>query len=214
MQAPTLAAAGGAGALPPRGRRRRIDWLTYLALIAAAGLPLAAAGMGFHALPITLLVTASLAFAASHHWLLQWRTMLGAIVLSVLFIPIKRYEFPVSLPMQLEPYRMLVLGVGAGMVASLLIDHRLQVRRTGLDMPIIMIALAMVLSVLTRSGHIFSEGLGEYSFRNVSFFATYIIVFYLVTLAVQRRSDVEMLLRLLVLGASVVGVFCVVEGIT
>jgi hypothetical protein len=215
---PTLAPAAAAGAAhdaPPAAARRlpprRIDRLTVAGLILAALLALLAAASGVHTLPIMLLIVAALTFAAAHAWLLSWRTLLGAIILCILLIPIKRYELPVNLPMQLEPYRLLVLGVGAGMLGSLLIDNRLQIRATGLDAPIAMIALAMMLSVLTRSGHILGEGLGKYSFRSVSFFATYIIVFYLVTLAARRRSDVEVLLRLLVLGATLVAVLAVVE---
>lgn len=212
---PTLAPAGGAGAsgagTPGALPLRRVDRFTYTALGAAILLALVAAGSGVKTLPIIIAITGCLTFAAAHTWLLQWRTMLGAIIVCILFIPIKRYELPVNLPMQLEPYRLVVLGVGAGMLASLLIDNRLQLRSTGLDVPIAMIALAMLLSVLTRSGHILGEGLGKYSFRSVSFFATYIIVFYLVTLAVRRRSDVETLLRLLVMGAAIVGALAIVE---
>jgi O-antigen ligase len=212
MQSPSLATAGAsAGAAGRRPPLRRIDRLTYTALALAILLALAAAASGVHTLPILLVITAAITFAAAHTWLLSWRTMLGAIVVTILFIPIKRYELPVSLPMQLEPYRLLVLGVGAGMLASLLIDSRLQLRRTGLDAPLAMLALAMALSVLTRAGHILGEGLGKYSFRSISFFATYLIVFYLVTLAVRRRSDVEALLRLLVMGAAIVAVSAVVE---
>jgi hypothetical protein len=212
MQAPSLApagaAAGSAGRRPPL---RRVDRLTYTGLALAVLLALLAAASGVHTLPILLVITGCLTFAAAHTWLLSWRTMLGAIVLTILFIPIKRYELPVTLPMQLEPYRLLVLGVGAGMLASLLIDSRLQLRRTGLDGPLAMLALAMALSVLSRSGYVLSEGLGKYSFRSISFFATYLIVFYLVTLAVRRRSDVELLLRLLVMGAAIVAVSAVIE---
>jgi hypothetical protein len=209
------AVAGGVGAPPPAAAQlRRVDRFTYAALALAALLGVVAAGSGVHTFPIMVLITTALTFAAAHTWLLQWRTMLGAIVLCILFVPIKRYELPVSLPMQLEPYRLLVLGVGAGMAASLLIDQRLRLRPTGLDAPLAMIAVAMVLSVLTRSGHILSEGLGKYSFRSISFFATYLIVFYLVTLAIRRRSDVELLLRLLVVGATIVGVLAVVEEYT
>jgi hypothetical protein len=212
MQAPSLAPAGAsAGSAGRRPPLRRVDRLTYTGLALAVLLALLAAASGLHTLPILLAITGCLTFAAAHTWLLSWRTMLGAIVLTILFIPIKRYELPVNLPMQLEPYRLLVLGVGAGMLASLMIDSRLRLRATGLDAPLAMLALAMVLSVLTRSGYVLSEGLGKYSFRSISFFATYLIVFYLVTLAVRRRSDVEMLLRLLVAGAAIVAVLAVVE---
>jgi hypothetical protein len=212
MQSPSLATAGAsAGSAGRRPPLRRVDRLTYTALGAAVLLAMAAAASGVHTIPILLVITGCLTFAAAHAWLLSWRTMLGAIVVTILFIPIKRYELPVNLPMQLEPYRLLVLGVGAGMLASLLIDSRLQLRKTGLDAPLAMLTVAMILSVLTRSGHILGEGLGKYSFRSISFFATYLIVFYLVTLAVRRRSDVELLLRLLVGGAAIVAALAVVE---
>src|SRR4051794_8492582 len=137
MQAPPLATAGAsAGSAGRRPPLRRVDRLTFTGLGLAVLIALGAAASGVHTLPILLAITASISFAAAHTWLLQWRTMLGAIVVTVLFIPIKRYEFPVNLPLQLEPYRLLVLGVGAGMLASLMIDRRLRLRATGLDAPL------------------------------------------------------------------------------
>jgi hypothetical protein len=212
MQIPTVAPAGPTGPIDPP--LRRADRVAYAALILAVLIALAAAAMNLQPLIVVLGLTCCLAFTAAHHWLLAWRTLLGGIILTILFIPIKRYDLPVHLPLQLEPYRLLVGVVGLGMLASLLIDSGLQIRPTGLDAPLAMLFLAMVLSVLFRSSHILSEGLTKYSFRSITFFATYLIVFYLATVAVQRRSDVEWLLRLLIVGASIVGASAVIEAWT
>jgi hypothetical protein len=212
MSASTLAPAGPTGPVDPP--LRRADRLAYASLGLAVLIALAATALNLQPLVVVLALTCCLGFAAAHHWLLAWRTLLGGIILTILFIPIKRYDLPVHLPLQLEPYRLLVGGVGIALLASLLIDKRIQIRPTGLDGPLVMLGLAMVLSVLARSSHILGEGLTKYSFRSITFFATYIIVFYLVTIAVQRRSDVEWLVRLLILGASVVGGLAVVEAWT
>ncbi|QEC50084.1 hypothetical protein FSW04_22590 [Baekduia soli] len=200
-----------AGGSPPL---RRIDVGAWLGLALGAAVAIGAVAADVHPLPVVVGVTAATAFVAMHRWLLAWRTMLGAIIVVILFIPIKRYELPVNLPLQLEPYRILVGLVGCALLGSLLIDHRLRWRATGLDGPIAMLLLAMILSVLTRGGHILGGGLSQYVIRYMMFFFSYIIVFYLMTLALTRRSDVEALLRLLVAGAAVVAVATVYESRT
>src|SRR5690242_703374 len=45
--------------------------------------------------------------------LLAWRTMLGAILLVILFIPIRRYTVGGNLPIELEPYRIVIALVMA-----------------------------------------------------------------------------------------------------
>jgi O-antigen ligase/polysaccharide polymerase Wzy-like membrane protein len=205
MQGTELAPAAG---LP----LRRIDLAAYAGLALAATGAVASAALNVYPLPVLVAIAAVLAFTALHRWLLAWRTMLGGIVLVILVIPIKRYELPVSLPLQLEPYRLLVGGVGAALAGSLLIDQRLKLRATGLDGPLVMLGAAILLSVISRVGHIMGEGLTGYVIRNAMFFASYIIVFYLVTLAITRRSEVEWLLRLLVGGAAVVAAFTIYES--
>src|SRR3954471_21668680 len=45
-----------------------------------------------------------------------WRSLIGAVVVIILFVPIKRYGLPASLPIRLEPYR---LAVGVVIIAWL-----------------------------------------------------------------------------------------------
>ena len=69
------------------------------------------------------------------------------IVLVILLIPMRRYTLPSSLPFQLEPYRVIVGFVAAGWLTSLLIDRRLSVRRTGLELPVGCYVVVMTLSM-------------------------------------------------------------------
>jgi polysaccharide biosynthesis protein PslJ len=207
------AGAPGTGANAP-APLRKADRLAGLFLGACVLLAFAAVATDKIAAPAVAGITCLVIFAASHRWLLAWRTMLGAIILVILFIPIKRYELPVNLPLQLEPYRILVLATGTALVGSLLIDENLRWRPTPFDFPIAMIVLALLLSVLTRSSHILDEGVGEYVFRYCLFFISYIIVFYLMTLALTKRSDVEALVKLLVGGAAVVAIATIYQSRT
>src|SRR3712207_8413987 len=47
----------------------------------------------------------------SQEVLLAWRTMLGAILAVILFVPIRRYTVAGSLPIELEPYRIVIMVV-------------------------------------------------------------------------------------------------------
>src|SRR3954451_17973354 len=164
------AAGGGAGApSPPAAPLSRADRRARIALGLTGLASVAAALADRYALPIMIVLVCGVVFAAAHRWLLAWRTMVGEITLVILSIPIKRCALPVNLPLQLEPYRLLVLAVGPGLAGSLLIDERLKWRSTPFDAPIAMLVVAILVSVLTRSGHIMDIGLGSYVTRYIMF---------------------------------------------
>ncbi len=100
------------------------------AALAAAGLTLVvavvAAGVVFDHSPMLLaagaFAAAAGALACTSRTALSWRSLLSAVILVILFIPIRRYELPGSLPFQLEPYRVLIAFVGLGL--DLVAPHR------------------------------------------------------------------------------------------
>src|SRR3954467_1323757 len=51
--------------------------------------------------------------------LTRWRNLVAGLLLVILFIPIKRYSLPGSLPFQLEPYRIVVAGITLLWVSSM-----------------------------------------------------------------------------------------------
>jgi hypothetical protein len=62
---------------------------------------------------------------------IPWSYLLGGLILVIMLVPIRRYTLPANLPFQLELYRLFVAALVVGWVASLLVDHRVRLRRTG-----------------------------------------------------------------------------------
>jgi hypothetical protein len=148
-------------------------------------------------------------FAVAHQAILRWRSLIALIVIVILYIPMKRYSLPASLPINLEPYRLLVFFVAVGWVTSLLIDPRVRFRRTPVDGPLVLFAFIALSSDLANRGRVSS--VQSEVVRKFLFFLTYFIVFYLTVSVVRRFSEVEFVTRVLVAGAAVVGVLALVE---
>ena len=66
----------------------------------------------------------------------------------ILFIPIRRYKLPGDAGFSLEPYRLIVALILAGWAAALLVDTRVRLRRSGLELPIALILLTILASVV------------------------------------------------------------------
>ncbi len=155
-----------------------------------------------------LLLAAALALART----VSWHVLLGALVLVIVFIPIRRYTFSTGLPIQLEPYRVLVALLLAGWVACLLVDERIRLRRTGLEAPIVLVGLAAVGSVLANPGRVASAQ--PEVIKSLSFLASFLLIFFLVSSVTSRLGQVEAILKTLVIGMAVVGALAVVESQT
>ena len=63
---------------------------------------------------------------------------------------IRRYTLPMNLPFELEPYRLVVMIVAAGWLASLLTDRRVLLRPTGFGGPLRLFAFAALLFLFLR----------------------------------------------------------------
>lgn len=144
-----------------------------------------------------------------HQTLFRWRSLMVLILLVILFIPIKRYTLPASLPINLEPYRLVVFFVALGWMTSLLIDPRVRLRKTPIDGPLALFALFALLSDIvnrTRVGTVQSEVV-----KKLLFFLSFFIIFYLTVSVVRRARDVDFVVRVLVAGGAVLGFLAIIE---
>ena len=144
-----------------------------------------------------------------HQALFRWRSLMTLILLVILFIPIKRYSLPASLPINLEPYRLVVFFVALGWVTSLLIDPRVRFRKTPIDAPLILFAFIALISDIankTRVNSVQSEVV-----KKLLFFLSFFIVFYLTVSVVRRARDIDFITRVLVGGGAVLGLLAIVE---
>jgi polysaccharide biosynthesis protein PslJ len=204
----------GAVAVRRPGPLDRERFIRLLAAVIALAVLIGVAA-GKNPVMLTMPVAAGAIFCAIHRWLLSWRTLIAIIFLTIMLIPMKRYALlPGSLPIQIEPYRILIAAVAAGWFATLLVDRSIRLRPTGLEAPLLGFVLAVLISVAANSGRVAYLGVGGEVIKKVTFLLSFVIMVYLIVSVVERRRDLEMLIRVLVFGGAIVAVLSLYESRT
>ena len=119
------------------------------------------------------------------------RALLVLAVLTILFIPIRRYSLPGSLPFNLEPYRVFVAFIIAAWILALLVDRRVRLRASGLEAPLLCYLGAVVLSMVANPSRV--EAVGSYTWKNISFLLSYVFVFYVFVSVLAEREGHRLL---------------------
>jgi O-antigen ligase len=188
------------GAIAGAGER---GLLASTAVLAGSVLVLAAAILTDGKVKETAVVVGLVTIAAvAYRVLLEWRMLVAGLLLLVLFIPIKRYSLPASLPFELEPYRMFVAFILLGWLGSLLVDPRVRLRGTGLYGPLVLFTAAISASELANPGRV--GELGSYVAKSLTVTASFILLLFLLPSVIRTRADVDLILKVLVCGGTVV----------
>lgn len=169
---------------------------------------------GVAVLAIAPLVALVVVVAVAYRTMLTWQALIVGLVLVILFIPIKRYSMGGSLPFELEPYRLYVALVAVMWLAALLADQRVRVRASGLEAPIFLFAAAAAGSVIFNGDRVTELAVDAEVTKQLTFFASFVLVFYLIVSVVRTFEQVERLVRVLVGGAAVVSLFAIFESRT
>jgi hypothetical protein len=195
-------------AYPPRR-----DVAASLALVGAAllatGLAFSIGGRVFAA-PFALMLLGAAVLIRRPY--VEWTNVLVALVLVILFLPIRRYRFPGDLPFELEPYRLMVAVVVALWFASLLSDRRARLRRSGLDGPVLLILSVILASVAVNMARF--NTYESYVLKAITFFLSFVLVFYFVVSVVRTRRTRDAIAKVLVGGGAVVALLAVLEART
>jgi polysaccharide biosynthesis protein PslJ len=141
-----------------------------------------------------------------------WPRLISALILIILFIPMRRYALPGGLPFQLEPYRVFVALLALGWAASLLADRRTRVRRTGFEGPVLVIVASAFASVAVNPGRVAATSTDVN--KALMFLLSYMLVLYLLASTIRRLDNIDYLAKTLVGGGAVVSFFAVVEART
>ncbi len=196
------------------GGGRRGPALALAIIFIALGVLAVTVFTAAHLVPLALAGIAAATLSIAHRSVFRWRTLLGALIVVILFIPIRRYVLPGGLPFQLEPYRLLVALFILFWVTSLLIDPRVRLRRSGLEGPIFLLVITALVSDILNWGTINEQYLGSQVTKSLSFFLSFLLVFYLIVSVANRRPDIVPLLKILVLGGVVIAILAVIESRT
>jgi hypothetical protein len=152
--------------------------------------------------------------ALAYRHILTWPVLIEILLIVILFIPIRRYSLPGGLPFELEPYRLLVAFVGVGWLASLLVDPRVKLRRTGLGGPLFAISFAYLFSVAVNTKRISDLGLGTDVAKTLTFFFSFLIVVFFIVSLVRSEETLDRLIRVLVGGGAILACFALYEAIS
>jgi O-antigen ligase len=195
-----------APASPGSRRQEAILWGIVGTAIACAFAGLA---VGVHPAPVLCVFVAPLVLVAGQRVLLSWNTMLGVILAVILFVPIRRYTVGGGLPIELEPYRVLIAVVLLCWLLALLVDRNVRWRATGLEPPIIALGLAILLSLAMNIGRV--NAVSEIVIKQLTFFLSFFLTMYFVSSVVRTQLQLDRVLRLVVLGGSVVALAALFE---
>jgi polysaccharide biosynthesis protein PslJ len=159
---------------------------------------------------VAIVVTGAVVFFRTGF--VTWRTAITVLLLVILFIPMRRYSLPGSLPFQLEPYRIYVALLLLGGAASLLVDARTRLRKTGFEGPLLLIVASVFASIAANPGAV--SRLSSDVSKKLMFLLSFVLVFYLLVSVVRRFEDIDYLTKVLVVGGAVVAFFALVEART
>ena len=167
-----------------------------------------AAGASKKVAPLVLLVVP---IVLAHRTIFRWRNLLAAIVLVVMFIPMRRYVMAGGVGFQLDPYRLLVGIVLLGWIVSLLVDSRVRVRRSGFELQMAVILGSVLCSDAANGPLIHDLGVGGEVAKKLIFFFTFVFIYYLSVSVLQSHEDVDLVLKVLVALGAIVALTAVAE---
>ena len=183
----------------------------WLALAGTTVTLVATAALDLHPLGAAVVINLVLLLLWSHRFLLRWEILVSVVVLTILLIPLGRYELPGSLPFHLEPYRVLVAVIAGLWIASLLSDPALRWKRIGLLVPLAALGLSILASDAFNAARIDELEVAPEVIKSISLMVSYWLVLLLVTSVITRRGQLEVVLKALVGGGAVVGLFALIQ---
>jgi hypothetical protein len=185
----------------------------YAPIVGASGLVLIALALTLQraTVPATALgVLACLVGLLLWRPVISWVAQLSAVLVVIMFIPIRRYAFPGGLPFELEPYRLLLMLVLLGWGLALLVDREApRIRRTGFELPFAIITIAILGSLLTNASAA-SEVTAEV-IKAVMFFVLFIGFTYFATTVLMKGQALERAVKLLVICTAILGVLATIQ---
>jgi hypothetical protein len=154
----------------------------------------------------------------------RWHTLVCLIVVLIMFVPIRRYEFRTGMPFDLEPYRILVAVVTCLWIAGLLVDRRLRLRRSGFEGPLGLFLVAILGSILTNEERLRSQvrtirdgapfvypDLALASLKTLLFLLSFYAVFYVTVSVVRSEHSIHVVLKTVVGSGAIVAFFALIE---
>ena len=195
---------------PPIGRSRWLAPAAFAGLIVVTAVAVAVKSDPRPVLAATFLAALLLLVGRR---VLQWRVLLASMTLVILFVPIRSYSLPASLPINLEPYRLIVALVVALWLGSSLIDPDVRLHRSGvIDRPLGVFLALIPVSLMANIGRV--RSVGSDTVKALLFLVSFVLVVYLAASLVRSQKHLDFQVNVLIYGGAIVAVACIFERST
>lgn len=141
-----------------------------------------------------------------------WRALVALTVLTVMFIPVRRYTLTSSLPFAVEPYRVVLAFVILVWICALLIDPRVKLRSLRFDGVFLSYLFVIFVSMLLNMGRVSS--VAPVLTKRVTLFLSLFFVVYLIASTTRRYVDKLALAKVIAGGGAVLAAFAIFEART
>ncbi len=155
-----------------------------------------------------------LAITAWHRRILSWRILSLGFVVATMLIPARAYRLPISLPFQMEPYRIAILLFAAVLLVQRATTGRILHERPRFAVLLLGVMGTSLFSAAANAAFIHDAGLMSDVVGAVLSLLVVGLGFWVVVLTIRSMDDVHCLLMLLVTAGVVVAVFAAVEAWT
>jgi hypothetical protein len=143
---------------------------------------------------------------------ITWPNAIGGFALVIWLIPARGYRLPITLPFNLEPYRIVLAVLILALIVTM-IRERARLEFLGFGAP-----LAILAGTATLSAILNYESLGgvpgEGAFKSLSYYLGFLLVFVLVASTIKTHAAMDTVVRALVIGATIVAASAIYESRT
>ena len=140
-----------------------------------------------------------------------WPNAIAAFVLVMWLIPARGYRLPITLPFNLEPYRI-VLGVLLVALVVAAIYGRLTLEFLGFGVPLLILAGVAVVAAILNYQELSNAFEGGGAFKSLSYYLGFLAVFVLVASTIKTQAAMDTVVRAVVIGATIVAFSAIYES--
>jgi hypothetical protein len=143
---------------------------------------------------------------------MTWPNAIAGFALVIWLVPARGYRLPISLPFNLEPYRIVLAALVIALLVTVL-SGRTRLEFLGFGLPLAILAGTATLSAILNYESLGSVP-GQGAFKSLSYFLGFLLVFVLVASTMKTQAAMDTVVRALVIGGAIVALAAIYESRT
>jgi hypothetical protein len=142
---------------------------------------------------------------------LTWPNGIAAFVLVMWLIPAKGYRLPITLPFNLEPYRLVLAALLFALLLALIVG-RVKLEFLGFGGALGILFVAATFSVVLNAEYIGLNPGDPGPVKSLSYFVGFLAVFVLIASTIKTQEAIDTVVRAFVIGAALVAASAIYES--